>query len=94
MEWEKPRPGEHVIGRDADVTISLKSPTVSRHHAKIVIAGEVATLEDLGSKNGTHLRGVAVSTPTQLADGDQLRIGAFELTFRTIGSKGSTETLK
>jgi hypothetical protein len=47
LQWRREaRPGEHVIGRDADVTISLKSPTVSRHHAKIVIAGEVATLED------------------------------------------------
>jgi DNA-binding winged helix-turn-helix (wHTH) protein len=87
-------PGEYLIGRDPDVTISLRSPTVSRHHAKIVIVGELATLEDLGSKNGTYVRGVVVTAPTLLADGDQLRIGAFDLTFRAVGSKGSTETLE
>ena len=55
----------------------LRSPTVSRHHARIVIAGEIATLE---------------RSPIQLADGDQIRIGAFELTFRTLAAPGSTET--
>jgi DNA-binding winged helix-turn-helix (wHTH) protein len=84
--------GDHVIGRDADVAIPLTSPTVSRHHAKIVIAGEVAILEDLGSKNGTHVRGEAVTSPLLLADGDQIRIGRFQLTFRTAGSGGPTET--
>src|SRR6185436_9310245 len=83
--------GEHVLGRDADVAVPLSSPTVSRHHARIVITGEVATLEDLGSKNGTYLRGQAVTAPTQLADGDRIGIGAFELTFRTLMAPGSTE---
>jgi DNA-binding winged helix-turn-helix (wHTH) protein len=85
--------GEHLIGRDPDVAVPLSSPTVSRHHAKIVIAGAVAALEDLGSKNGTYLRGRAVMSPVQLADGDRIRIGAFELTFRTLIGTGSTETL-
>jgi DNA-binding winged helix-turn-helix (wHTH) protein len=84
--------GEHVFGRDADVAVPLSSPTVSRHHARIVIAGEVATLEDLGSKNGTYVRGQAVTSPVQLADGDQIRIGVFEITFRTLTGAGSTET--
>lgn len=86
--WE----GEHLIGRDPDVTITLNSPTVSRHHAKLVIVGDVTTLEDLGSKNGTYLRGQAVTAPTPLMDGDRVRIGAFELTFRALTAAGSTET--
>jgi DNA-binding winged helix-turn-helix (wHTH) protein len=84
--------GEHVFGRDADVTVPLSSSTVSRHHARITINGQIAILEDLGSKNGTYLRGQAVTSPTPLADGDQIRIGAFELTFRTLAAPGSTET--
>lgn len=86
--------GEHVIGRDPDAAIGLRSPSVSRHHARIVIANDVATIEDLGSKNGTYVRGQAVSARIPLADGDQIRIGAFELTFRTITGRGSTETLR
>ena len=48
--------------------------------------------EDLVSKNGTHLRGQAVTSPSTLDDGDQIRIGAFELTFRRVAGQGSTET--
>ena len=81
-----------MLGRDADVAVSLGSPTVSRHHAQIAITGEVATLEDLGSKNGTYLRGQPLTSATELADGDRIRIGAFELTFRRVSGTGSTET--
>jgi pSer/pThr/pTyr-binding forkhead associated (FHA) protein len=84
--------GEHAIGRDEDVALTLSSPTVSRRHAKIVIAGEIATLEDLGSKNGTYLRGERVSSPMPLADGVRIRIGAFEITFRSLTGESSTET--
>ncbi len=84
--------GEHVLGRDADVALPLSSSTVSRHHARITINRRIATLEDRGSKNGTYPRGQAVTSPTLLADGDRIRIGAFELTFRTLAAPGSTET--
>jgi sigma-B regulation protein RsbU (phosphoserine phosphatase) len=47
----------------------------------------VTTVEDLGSKNGTYLRGQAVTSPTALADGDRIRVGAFELTFRTVAGQ-------
>jgi DNA-binding winged helix-turn-helix (wHTH) protein len=84
--------GEHLIGRDPDVAISLRSPTVSRQHAKIVVTGGLAILEDLGSKNGTHVRGQAVTSSVELIDGDRIRIGAFELTYRSLSGVGSTET--
>ena len=84
--------GEHILGRDAGAAIALNSSTVSRHHARITISSAAALLEDLGSKNGTYVRGHAVSGPTPLADGDQIRIGSFELTFRTIVAPGSTDT--
>lgn len=84
--------GENLIGRDPHMTIVLLSPSVSRRHARVVIAADVSTLEDLGSKNGTYLRGLAIASPTSLADGDRIRIGAFELTFRALTGAGSTET--
>jgi DNA-binding winged helix-turn-helix (wHTH) protein len=84
--------GEHVIGRDQDAALTLNSPAVSRRHAKIVIVGDVATLDDLGSKNGTYLRGQRVSSPVELVDGDHIRIGRFEITFRSLSGEGSTET--
>ena len=81
-----------MLGRDEDAAVALRSPTVSRHHARIVITGEIASIEDLGSKNGTYLRGQVVTSPTQLADGDRIGIGAFELTFRRVTGTDSTET--
>ena len=84
--------GEHVLGRDSDARVELRSPAVSRHHARIVISGMSATLEDLGSKNGTSVRGQTLSAPIQLADGDEIQIGSFVLTFRTVSAKGSTES--
>ena len=83
--------GEHVLGRDSDARVELRSPAVSRHHARIVISGASATLEDLGSKNGTSVRGQTLTSPLQLADGDEIRIGGFVLTFRTVSAKGSTK---
>jgi pSer/pThr/pTyr-binding forkhead associated (FHA) protein len=72
--------------------LSGSARRASRGHAKLVVAGDVTTVEDLGSKNGTHLRGQAVTTPTPLVDGDRIRVGSFELTFRTLTGTGSTET--
>ena len=51
-----------------------------------------ATLEDLSSKNGTIVRGQAVTAPVQLADGDEIRIGSFVLSYRTVSAKGSTKS--
>ena len=86
--------GEHVLGRDASAAVTLNSSSVSRRHARIIISGEVATLEDLGSKNGTCVGDQLVSAPTKLSDGDRIRVGTFELTFRTNVAPGSTETLR
>ena len=86
--------GEHVIGRDPDVAITLHSPSVSRRHARIVIDADVATIEDLGSKNGTFVRGHSVVSATRLDDGDRIRVGRFELTFRILTGHGSTVTLR
>jgi DNA-binding winged helix-turn-helix (wHTH) protein len=85
--------GEHLLGRDDGVRVELRSPAVSRHHARIVVSGTTAVLEDLGSKNGTVVRGKPVTAPVQLADGDEIRIGSFVLKFRCVSGKGSTETV-
>jgi len=74
--------GENVIGRDPDAALWIDHPSVSRRHARIVIFGGKATLEDLGSKNGTLLGGKRIQERSPLADGDQLRIGPEEMIFR------------
>jgi DNA-binding winged helix-turn-helix (wHTH) protein len=84
--------GEHILGRDAEASIVLDSPSVSRRHARILIAESHATVEDLGSKNGTLLNDRTVGVPQPLADGDRIRIGTVGLTFRIRPSAASTQT--
>ena len=65
-----------VIGRDqqADLVIMTPDKQVSRHHATLTRSNEGVMLEDLGSKNGTHLNGVRITEPTMLKDGDTIQI--------------------
>jgi DNA-binding winged helix-turn-helix (wHTH) protein len=86
---------ETVIGRDPQADISLHFPGISRRHARIVIARDRVMLEDLGSKNGTWVRGQRIVTETPLCDGDELTIGTVVLTFRapTTGPSSITETV-
>jgi hypothetical protein len=83
--------GDNILGRDED-DIHIDSPTVSRRHARISIAGDIAVLEDLGSKNGTFVGGVAVSAPVRLRDGDEVRTGSVVFRFRMSPPKGVTAT--
>jgi DNA-binding winged helix-turn-helix (wHTH) protein len=86
--------GENVIGRAPDAAIWIDAPGVSRHHARILLEGREALLEDLGSKNGTYVRGRRVAAPSPLADGDQIRLGSVVVTFRIPPPAGSTETAR
>ena len=70
-------PGENVLGREGEGIILMKSSTVSRRHARIVIDAKGAVIEDLKSKNGTFVNDRRVSGPTPVAEGDQVRIGSF-----------------
>ena len=76
--------GENVLGRDPDGALWIDDSSVSRRHARILISGGKASLEDLGSKNGTYVRGKRVVKKVPLADGDHIRIGPAELVFRAI----------
>ena len=86
------RPGENLLGRVEDGVIWLESPSVSRRHARIVVEGGQVILEDLGSKNGTFLRGQRISTPTPLADGDVFRLGRVNMTLRAVRPRRETRT--
>jgi pSer/pThr/pTyr-binding forkhead associated (FHA) protein len=85
--------GANVIGRAADAAIPIDSPGMSRYHARIVVAHGEATLEDLGSKNGTHVNGRRITAPCRLADGQRIRLGAVEMTFRIASHTSPTETV-
>lgn len=84
--------GENILGRDQKGVVWVDDPSVSRHHARIVVAGAEAKLEDLGSKNGTLLNGELVEKPALLGDGDEIQIGRAKMTFHVLRQTGSTLT--
>ncbi len=85
-------PDENLIGRDPRAEAWIDLPTVSRRHARIVIAEGEARLEDLGSKNGTCLRGKRVDAPQILRDRDPILFGSVQVTFRAWLVPGEVET--
>jgi DNA-binding winged helix-turn-helix (wHTH) protein len=86
--------GENILGRAPDAGIWIDAPGVSRHHARIMLDGAGAAVEDLGSKNGTYVRGQRITASAPLADGDQIRLGSILVTFRIPPPAGSTETAR
>ena len=84
--------GENLLGRASNAHVCIDLARVSRHHARIVVEGGRAVLEDLGSKNGTSLRGLTLTAATELADGDEICIGPAVLVFRTSLGNSTTET--
>jgi DNA-binding response OmpR family regulator len=73
---------ELVIGRGADCDVVIPDRQVSRHHACIRRTSDGFLLEDLGSKNGTHLNGNAIQRPELLQDGDIVQVAlAIRLAF-------------
>jgi len=87
------RTGDNVLGRDRTVEIWLDSLSVSRRHAVIQLAGHLAMLSDLGSKNGTYLNGERIKRATALHDGDEVRVGSVMVIFRNIQAPGTTQTV-
>jgi adenylate cyclase len=52
--------GAATIGRTRDNDVFVVHPSLSRHHARLVLRAGVALIEDLGSKNGTFVDGVRI----------------------------------
>ena len=88
------RDAETLVGRidpvtgirpDVDLTNLDGQRSVSRRHAKIIRADEgFEVVEEIGTMNGTFVNGkrIATGAPAPLRDGDRLRFGLVDLTFR------------
>jgi DNA-binding winged helix-turn-helix (wHTH) protein len=84
--------GENIIGRDPDAAVVIDSPDVSRRHARLILTGDAVTLEDLGSKNGTFVKGERVTTATVVGDGDEVTVGRTLLVLQRTRDLASTST--
>ena len=84
--------GSNEIGRDPTCAVRVESPGVSRRHARIVVAGAAATLEDLGSKNGCYVNDRRVVDAVRLEDGSRVRVGSVTMVYRRASALASTVT--
>lgn len=86
--------GTTTLGRGSDAGIQIDAGGVSRHHARILVADGRASIEDLGSKNGTFVRGDRLEGARVLTDGDEIRIGPVVIIFQIAPATEATETMK
>lgn len=73
---------ETTVGRDPHSDIMLDDSTVSRSHAVFHREGDVFSVVDSGSLNGTYVNRRRVEKQ-RLNNGDEIMIGKFRLVFFT-----------
>jgi DNA-binding winged helix-turn-helix (wHTH) protein len=81
---------ELILGREPGGPGSIDDASVSRRHARLTWEASGLVLADLGSKNGTYVRGKRISEPVALKDGDEVRIGLVTFVFRAAPTGAST----
>jgi DNA-binding winged helix-turn-helix (wHTH) protein len=84
--------GENIVGRHPASGVWINGTSVSREHARIVIAGGRATIEDRGSRNGTFVDGERISGPHPLVDGSAVAFGSEQATFRQWSDEAAMDT--
>lgn len=85
--------GAHLLGRELDCSIIVDVAGVSRHHARIEVAGRQALIGDLDSKNGTFVNRRRIAGPTPLEHLDEIGVGTAVLTVRRLTDSPATQTL-
>lgn len=70
------------LGRHPDCVISIDEPFLSAYHAEIERAQNTYSVRDLGSTNGTFVRGQAAQVKTDVRSGDIVQFG--RMTFRFV----------
>jgi DNA-binding winged helix-turn-helix (wHTH) protein len=86
------KPDVTVVGRDPSSAIWLDRPGVSRSHARFIVEGTCAWVEDLGSLNGTFVANTRISRRTRLHPGDVVTIGEVSVTLGSSQKAATTPT--
>ena len=77
-----------MLGRVLPADIVVDDPRVSGRHALLRPHGDAIQVEDIGSSNGTFVRGERITGPSVLAPGDEMRVGD-----TTLRVEGKTTTV-
>jgi len=73
------RDGELALGRSSQCEVVLVDGRASRRHAVISVRDGIATITDLGSRNGVLVDGVRITGRTALLLGSRVTIGSTHL---------------
>jgi len=73
-----------VFGREAPSDVLIADPSLSRSHARFELGEEGLTVEDLGSTNGTFLKGERVDGAA-LGPGDEVTLGSVLVCIQLLG---------
>lgn len=73
--------GKTTIGSDEGSRLCLPVSGVSRRHALLTSVNGRNILADENSRNGTWVNGHAITSPTELTDGDEVQFGQVRLRF-------------
>ncbi len=86
--WILPNKPIH-IGRGSDCLVSVADGKASRMHSVLTPRADGLQVEDLGSSNGTFVRGERLTGDAALAfDGDEVRVGDTVMVVHSIGQRG------
>lgn len=83
------RQGETLVGRGDECTLQVDDVAVSRQHLMVRRSGDLVSLTDLGSSNGSFVNGEPLLGTRTLRPGDVVTVGNSEL---SLGSRDSVES--
>jgi pSer/pThr/pTyr-binding forkhead associated (FHA) protein len=67
--------GENSVGRLSSADVMIDNPSISRHHAVIVVRGDTVLVRDAGSRNGTFVDEQKVEQETEVPSTAEVRFG-------------------
>jgi len=83
-----------IVGRDDGADVLIDNPSVSRRHAEIRLTDNGWVVQDLGSSNGTFLRGGKIDGPQSIGLGDEIGFGKFSIIFGKALGEGEVPVQK
>jgi pSer/pThr/pTyr-binding forkhead associated (FHA) protein len=80
-----------ILGRLPECTVQIEDSRISRQHARIEIKDDRLIITDLGSHNGTWVNEQKIIGPTELKNGDRIRLGQKIFTFKERSSNPNSD---
>lgn len=78
------------VGRVEDNSFQIAEPSVSSHHAEVLLRGNDVIVRDLNSTNGTFINGEKI-TESPIKPGQILRLGQIEMRLETDSPPASSK---